>query len=142
MKHYADIDAIYQRPVSITPAKPRRKLTGSAGIIKKPVKKSRKLPTTPRSRVRSALRTVWLRSRERAARLKQAGNCCERCGIKASKAKGREVSVQVHHRDGVSNWEAVIDAVYRELLVDPALLEAICETCHQAEHNGHGGTGL
>ena len=98
-------------------------------------KKSRKLPTTPRSRVRSALRTVWLRSRERAARLKLAGNACERCGVKASKAKGREISVQVHHTSGhIGNWEQVIDLVYQELLVDPSLLEAVCVDCHKAEH--------
>lgn len=100
----------------------------------KPAKKSRKLPTTPRSRVRSALRTVWLRSRERAAALKAAGNCCERCGVKASKAKGREVGVQVHHRGGIANWEAIIDLVFAELLINPQFLEAICEGCHKAEH--------
>lgn len=98
-------------------------------------KKSRKLPTTPRSRVRSALRQVWLRSRERALCLKLAGNRCERCGVKASKAKGREVGVQVHHRAGhIGSWEAVIDLVFEELLVDPQFLEAICEQCHKAEH--------
>jgi len=98
------------------------------------VKKSRKLPTTPRSRVRSALRTVWLRSRERAARLKLSGNSCERCGVKASKAAGREISVQVHHKEGIAHWEEIIDLIFAELLVDPSLLEAVCVACHKAEH--------
>lgn len=99
-----------------------------------PVKKSRKLPTTPRSRVRSALRALWLRSRERAACLKAAGNRCERCHVKASVAKGREVKVQVHHRGGIAGWETVIDMVFEELLIDPQFLEAICEACHHDEH--------
>jgi predicted HNH restriction endonuclease len=97
-------------------------------------KKSRKLPTTPRSRVRSALRAMWLRSREHQACLKAAGRACERCGVKASVAKGREVKLQVHHRRGIANWEAVIDLVFAELLVDPRFLEAICVQCHQARH--------
>ena len=100
----------------------------------KPAKKSRKLPSTPRSRVRSALRALWLRSRERAACLKAAGNRCERCHLKASVAKGREVGVQVHHRKGIAGWEAVIDLVFAELLVDPRYLEAICVQCHKEEH--------
>ena len=100
----------------------------------KPAKKSRKLPTTPRSRVRSALRALWLRSREHQACLKAAGRACERCGVKASVAKGREVKLQVHHKRGIANWEAVIDLVFAELLVDPRFLEAICVQCHKDEH--------
>lgn len=126
MNHYSDIRE------ALTPVEPTKKLSK---VSTKPTKKSRKLPTTPRSRVRSALRTVWLRSRERSARLKLAGNCCERCGVKASKAKGREVSVQVHHKAAfIKNWEAVIDLVFAELLVDPQFLEALCTDCHKAEH--------
>lgn len=131
-------------PASIQPAKPRRKPTGSTDgadnmittMLRegKPPKKSRKLPTTPRSRVRSALRQVWLRSRERAAALKAAGNCCARCGVKASKAKGREVSVQVHHRNGIEAWEAIIDLVFAELLASPPLLKVMCTECHKVEH--------
>jgi hypothetical protein len=100
----------------------------------KPAKKSRKLPGTPRSRVRSALRALWLRSREHQACLKAASRACERCGVKASVAKGREVKLQVHHTRGIANWEAVIDLVFAELLVDPRFLEAICVQCHKVEH--------
>ena len=169
MHHYDDIKAalgvdqgvnVASRIVPGCPGGPRATKKGREGIstrgkkkegpisgkrIKKgtpkPAKKSRKLPTTPRSRVRAALRQLYLRSRERAARLKLAGNCCERCKVKASKAKGREVSVQVHHTSGhIGNWEQVIDLVYQELLVDPSLLEVVCVDCHKAEH-GKGEEG-
>ena len=93
----------------------------------------RKLPSTPRSRVRSALRQVWLRSRERAAALKREGNRCEECGRKASAAKGQAFKVECHHRDGVE-WEKIMDYIYRHLLVDPARLECLCPECHAARH--------
>jgi 5-methylcytosine-specific restriction endonuclease McrA len=96
-------------------------------------KRSRKLPTTPRSRIKNALRQVWLRSRERAACLKASGHCCERCGTHASVAKGREVKLQVHHRDGI-NWDGIVDAVIAAMLPNSARLESLCEQCHAAQH--------
>lgn len=93
----------------------------------------KKMQKTPRSQVRSALRLVYLRSRERAAALKRDGNTCQTCGRKASKAKGREVYVEVHHLEGVE-WEKILDYVYRHLLVDPARLECACRDCHEAQH--------
>lgn len=96
-------------------------------------RKSRKKPTTPRSRVKNALRLVWLRSRERAACLKAAGNCCARCGVKASVAKGREVKMEVHHRDGI-DWNGIVDGIFAAMLPDPARLEAVCKACHSKEH--------
>ena len=95
---------------------------------------SRKLITTPRSRVRSALRQLWLRSRERARAVKAAGYSCQRCGVKQSKAKGKEQRIEVHHRSGIGNWESVIDHVFAELLCDPELLEVVCPGCHEKEH--------
>jgi predicted HNH restriction endonuclease len=94
----------------------------------------KKLLTTPRGRVRSSLRTVWLRSRERAKALKEAGYCCQRCGVKQSRKKDAEVHVEVHHRQGVTNWEKVIDLVFAELLVAPEKLEVLCTDCHKKEH--------
>ena len=94
---------------------------------------SRKQPGTPRSRVRSALRQVWLRSRERAAALKRSGNTCECCGKKQSVAKGREVKLEVHHNNGVE-WEKAIDYIYRHLLCNPQDLTVFCKDCHDAEH--------
>lgn len=95
--------------------------------------KCRKLKTTPRSRVRAAIRALWLRSRERAAALKRESNTCECCGAKQSVAKGREVKLQVHHLDGIE-WEKVIDYVFRHVLVDPDKLQVLCESCHNEEH--------
>ena len=89
----------------------------------------KRLPGTPRSNVRSALRQLWLRSRERAARLKLDGYSCQSCGVKQSKAKGREVEVQVHHKKGVE-WEQMIDLIYEKILVPPAELETLCIDCH------------
>jgi len=97
----------------------------------------RKQLNTPRSQVRSALRQLFLRSRERAAALKAAGNCCEECGKKASKAKGREVQVEVHHRAGNLNWDLLLDHIQRHLLCDPQEMMVLCKKCH---HNFHDNT--
>lgn len=95
---------------------------------------AKKLPTTPRSRIRQAVRgQVWLRSRERAAALKRENYCCERCGAKQSKAKGREVKVEVHHKNGV-DWDGLIDLIQERLLPDPSELEVLCKSCHDKEH--------
>jgi predicted HNH restriction endonuclease len=95
----------------------------------------KKLLTTPKSRVKNALRQVWLRSRERAAAIKREGACCEHCGVKQSVAKGREVKLEVHHKHGVLNWDAVLDAVYKYLLCDPKDLQVLCKKCHDEQHD-------
>jgi 5-methylcytosine-specific restriction endonuclease McrA len=89
--------------------------------------------TTPKSKVRNALRQLWLRSRERATALKNANYCCERCGIKQSAAKGMEVKLQVHHKNGI-DWDGLIELVIERLLPDPEELEATCKPCHDKEH--------
>lgn len=89
--------------------------------------------STPRSKVRSALRQLWLRSRERASALRREGYCCEVCGIKQSKAKGREVKMEVHHIEGILEWEKMIDYIFRHLLVSPDELEVLCKGCHEKE---------
>ncbi len=88
---------------------------------------------TPKSQIKSALRMLWLRSRERAAAVKRDGNTCTKCGAKNSRAKGKEVYVEVHHLDGISNWEEIYDAVYKNLLVDPDKLVCLCKECHKEE---------
>ena len=90
--------------------------------------------STPRSRVRQALRKLWLQSRERATALKRDNYTCSCCNRKQSKAKGKEFSVEVHHLDGVTNWEELIDAVYKCLLTSPDKLETICKSCHGEIH--------
>jgi len=94
----------------------------------------KRLPSTPKSRVRSALRALWLRSRERSAALKRESNTCERCGRKASRAKGKEVSVVVHHRDMI-DWEEIIELIFARILCDPSRLEVLCVECHDLEHS-------
>ena len=94
----------------------------------------KRLPNTPRSTVRASLRKLWLRSRERAAALKREKYTCQRCGVKQSKAKGKEQKVEVHHKEGIGNWEIVIDAIIKEILCDPSNLEVVCQNCHDKEH--------
>ena len=89
----------------------------------------KKLNKTPRSRVIAALRRLWLRSRERAVALKREGYCCEKCGKKQSVAKGKEVKLEVHHKEGIE-WEQLIDLVFEQLLCNPEKLEVLCKDCH------------
>lgn len=89
------------------------------------------LQKTPRSRVKDALRRLWLRSRERAYAVKRDGYACQKCGIKQSKAKGKEVVIECHHVKGVGNWERLIDMVYEYLLTSPDDLQTLCKDCHK-----------
>jgi len=73
-----------------------------------------------------------MRSRERAAALKSTGYCCSRCGVKQSKAKGKEVVIEVHHVAGI-DWDGMIDLVRERLLQDPGRLEPLCKRCHEEE---------
>lgn len=95
----------------------------------------KKLPHTPSSQIRSALRQLWLRSRERQAAIKRDGYACCCCGAKQSKAKGREVAVEVHHIHGVDHWAELIEYVRKLILVDPGSLVTLCRACHQAAHD-------
>ena len=70
---------------------------------------------TPYSKIVSGLRLIWMRSRERAKALKNANYCCENCGIKQSKAKGKEVKVEVHHTFGI-DWTGIVDDIRQRLL--------------------------
>jgi len=94
---------------------------------------------TPRSRVKDALRRLWLRSRERASAIKRDNYSCQTCGVKQSRAKGKEVYVECHHLDGVE-WEFLIDEVFRVLLVNPERLETLCRDCHGVENNKNKGS--
>ena len=96
-------------------------------------KKPRPLRTPP-ARIRAALRALWLWSNERNAAVKREGNTCECCGKKGSKSKGREVAIEVHHLDGVVNWQHLIEEVQRHLLCDPSKLAVLCRDCHTETH--------
>jgi len=90
---------------------------------------SNRLPYTPNSRIRQSLRILWMRSRERAAALKQTNYCCAYCNVKQSVAKGREVKLQVHHLDAV-DWDGLFDDIRRRLLHKPERLAPACKACH------------
>jgi predicted HNH restriction endonuclease len=92
----------------------------------------RKLESTPKSRIKNALRQVWLRSRERAKALKSTGNRCCKCGVKAIVAKGREVKLEVHH-DPPILWDGVVQLIYDRLLNVPQF--PMCHDCHQQIHD-------
>jgi predicted HNH restriction endonuclease len=85
-----------------------------------------------RYRVRAALRNLWLRSSERASALKRDGYSCRQCGIKQSRAKGKEVSVQVHHLEGIMDWDRIIDGVLNSgLFCGVDGLQTLCRDCHK-----------
>ena len=96
---------------------------------------SKRLPHTPTSKIKAALRQLDLRSRERAARLKQDDYRCQVCGGKQSKAKGREFAVQVHHIDRIK-WDDIINYIREQLLVGPEQRKTLCDSCHNDEHEG------
>jgi predicted HNH restriction endonuclease len=93
----------------------------------------KKLTYTPNSKIKAALRQLFLRSRERAAALKRDGYTCQKCGCKQSRARGREQKVEVHHKVGVMNWDALYRAVREYLLCNPEFLETLCPECHKKE---------
>ena len=91
---------------------------------------SKKLPYTPNSKIRQALRVLFLRSRERNAALKAYDYCCSECGVKQSKAKGKECALQVHHAEPI-NWDGIFDFIRARLLNVPMV--PLCEKCHAKE---------
>jgi len=94
----------------------------------------RKKESTPRSRVKNALRQLWLRSRERAKVIKEHNNTCV-CGRKGSVAKGREVKIQVHH-DPEIDWNGITDLIFERLLNTPQY--PMCKECHAEKHDKKG----
>ena len=94
---------------------------------------SKKLPYTPNSRIRQALRLLWMRSRERGEALRNTGYTCSVCGVKQTAAKGREVKLDVHHLDGCL-WEQAIEAVRKCILHPPERLCPLCKDCHGKMH--------
>jgi len=85
---------------------------------------------TKKAQIRSALRMLWLRSKERSECLKNNEYTCISCGVKQSKRKGEEVKVEVHHKEGVCNWDKIIEVIQEQLLCTPEHLECLCPFCH------------
>ena len=94
--------------------------------------KRQKPHRTTRSRIISGIRLIWLRSPERAARLKMDGYTCQECGAKKSTAKGRQVSVEVHHLDGIP-WQFIVDYLMKYIFCDTKKLLTLCKECHKLE---------
>ena len=92
---------------------------------------AKKKGNTPRSRIRAAIRNLWLHSRERAKALKDSGYRCVRCGVKQSAAKGKGVKLQVHH-DPPIDWDGLIDLIDKRILSVPQY--PLCKDCHKKEH--------
>ena len=91
----------------------------------------KRLEITPNSQIKAALRKLWLRSRERSKRIKMDDYTCQRCGKKQSRAKGKEVFVEVHHTDGrIENWQEIYSVIRKNLLCDVKKLETLCKDCH------------
>lgn len=95
----------------------------------------KRLPYTPNSKIRACLRQLWLRSRERAQSLKNSKYCCVDCGIKQSAAKGREVKLEVHHKDGI-DWDGLLELIRSRLLQTPDRLAPLCVDCHAKYKEG------
>ena len=81
---------------------------------------SKKLPTTPRSKVRAAIRQLWLRSRERAAALKRDNYTCQVC----NKVGGY---LHAHHKRGFTHNP--------ELRFDVSNGITLCKKCHWEVHS-------
>ncbi len=88
---------------------------------------------TPNSQITSALRRLFLRSRERAAVLRRDSYTCTICNKKQTKKKGKELKVCVHHLHGI-NWQTLIEVVRECLLCEPKYMVTLCQNCHKNEH--------
>ena len=101
-------------------------------------KKRRKTPLTetPKGRIVSAIRRLWMQSPERAAALKRTGYRCAGCGAKQSAAKDHELSLEVHHNMpiGPDHWDEMVDLIRKYVLVRPDFLTPLCPDCHDAVH--------
>lgn len=87
---------------------------------------------TKRATIYSGLRNIFLRSKERAQCLKDNNYTCQKCMKKQSMKKGQEFKVQVHHKDGIANWDKIIEEIRKELLNGEMIV--LCKECHKQEH--------
>ena len=94
----------------------------------------RKSLYTTNTQIKAALHRLWLRSRERGSAIKRDEYTCQVCKGKQSKRKGHEFSVQVHHNEGVCNWQEIYDSIRKNLLCDPSNMETLCKDCHLEVH--------
>ncbi len=105
--------------------------TGNLGGMKGE-KMGKRLERTPRSQIRSALRRLFLRSRERSSVMRRDKYTCVECKAKQSKAKGREIAVECHHLNE-SRIDHITDLIQWYLLCDPTDMQCLCKKCHDSE---------
>lgn len=74
---------------------------------------------------------MFVKSRERAAAMKRDNYSCQKCGVKQSKAKGREQKIDVHHLKGIYVWDSIIQQIQDHILCDAKDLQCLCPACHQ-----------
>lgn len=98
----------------------------------------KRMDYTPNGRIVNAIRQLWLRSRERSMAVKLAHNTCRDCGRKGSVAKGREVAIRVHHRDGI-DWQGIAAIIRERVLQTPDAYDVLCAECHDKRHGRPDG---
>ena len=86
---------------------------------------------TSKTQIVRSLRQLWLRSRERAEALKRDNYTCQHCKAKQSRKKGKEQKVEVHHKEGIENWDEIIRKIRMEILCHWDDLITLCPACHQ-----------
>lgn len=91
---------------------------------------------TSDGRIKSALRMLWLRSKERSNCMKANNYECAKCGVHQSVAKGQEVKIEVHHKEGICNWDEIYEVIRKHLLTSTDKLECLCKDCHKKETYG------
>lgn len=107
------------------PAKPKRK------------RGAPRIPRTTRSQVWNVIRKLSLWSPEHAAALKASGHRCEVCGVKFSKALGKEVKGEVHHRTPIAETKMkalIIDLILTYVIPPYEQLQCLCKPCHELMH--------
>lgn len=93
----------------------------------------KRLPHTPSSFIVSALRRMWEFSRERRQALKDARYTCSDCRRKQSKAIGRVVKIQCHHKRQ-PDWKRIVSVIREELLQTAGDYKVVCKECHKTIH--------
>lgn len=99
----------------------------------------KKLPYTPNTKIRAALRQLSLRCRERASAMKRDKYTCQTCGRKKSVKKGAEVKVEAHHVHGI-DWNGVCDFIRERVLQTPEAYKVECYECHKIITDAQKGT--
>jgi hypothetical protein len=100
----------------------------------KELKRLEGMVTTPDSMIKSAMRLLFMRSRERRAAIRRDKYTCS-CGARASTAKNKVVKIEVHHTaENDINWKRIYDVIREELLCDPKDMITLCRPCHYKIH--------